>query len=86
MTKNTNTPITTEQLLHDDRFVQAVLAGNTAIEAYQQQYLSHLANAGAVINDARRTILSMRQYYQSQSLSSKTKEDLLRKIRSSGRV
>ncbi|NRA49089.1 MAG: hypothetical protein HRU12_08135 [Phaeodactylibacter sp.] len=85
MTKVSNTPLTTEKLLHDDRFVRAVIAGEAAIEAYQKKYIAPSVDAQRIVAKAKAMILSMRQSYQSQSLSSKTKKDLLDKIRSRDR-
>jgi|AntRauTorckE5430_2_1112549.scaffolds.fasta_scaffold10228_3 phosphate starvation-inducible protein PhoH len=86
MTKKNNTSLTVEALLHNDEFVKAVLAGELEVEAFYDKHFHLLSGSRAVVDEAQRTILSVRQYYESQSLSSETKENLLKKIRSSGRV
>lgn len=83
MTKKQTTSLTVEELLQDDRFILAVFNGPSSVKAYQKAYLRGFGDVENTVEDARLSVLAMRQHFAAQSPSQETLEGILEKIRSS---
>lgn len=83
MTKEHRTLLTVEQLLEDDQFIKAVFQGRSSVKSYQEEHLRQYGDVTELVEEARLAVLSMQQYFKSQSPPQKTLATILERIRSS---